>query len=173
MNPKFLIIGHAGHGKDTVCELLQKHGNLQFCSSSLAAVDLGVFDVIIKEYLSDSNLPLSTLRSQLYSAKNNFRKEMFDAIQEYNRQDKTRLAANVLADSDIYCGMRSREEFQACKDKGLFNLVIWVDASLRKAAEPKTSNQLLKYDADIIISNDGTLKELEDKVIALCAILFR
>ena len=46
---------------------------------------------------------------------------------------------------------------------GLFDLIIWVDASERLPKEPSTSFNIDKSCADIIVENNGTLEEFVQK----------
>lgn len=45
---KFLVIGHARHGKDTFAEILEEVFGLKFKSSSQAAVDIFIYDALKK-----------------------------------------------------------------------------------------------------------------------------
>jgi hypothetical protein len=48
--------------------------------------------------------------------------------------------------------------------QGIFDLVVWVDASDRLPAEDASSFNIDKSCADIIIENNGTLEEFKVKV---------
>lgn len=166
-----LIIGHARHGKDTVCKLLTELTPLTFSGSSLLATDLGIFDEIIKAYIKVDVPSIRMARQKFYENKGMFRQEMYEAIRAYNAEDKTRLAKEIFKHADIYCGLRDKEEFDAIKRANLTDLIIWVDASLRLEKESKTSMKLDRTCADIIIENNGSLSELKDKVERLAVIL--
>ncbi|MGH1373575.1 MAG: hypothetical protein ACRBBW_16160 [Cellvibrionaceae bacterium] len=153
---KYLVIGDKQHGKDTVSELLP----LPYKSSSIAACEIFLFDQLQPKYGYASI-------QECYEDRDNHRQEWFEAIKEYNKNDRARLARQILEDSDVYCGMRCDLELTACAREQLFDLIIWVDASERKEPEPSTSMRLTKEDADIIIDNNGTFEELEDKVYRL------
>ena len=43
-----LIIGHARHGKDTVAEFLEEIFGLTFMSSSQAAADIFIYEVLLR-----------------------------------------------------------------------------------------------------------------------------
>jgi len=50
----------------------------------------------------------------------------------------------------------------------VFDLIIWVDASERiDYVEPSSSISVTKEHADIVLTNNGTLEQLEAKVVKL------
>lgn len=173
---KILITGMKQHGKDTVCELLASlsGGKLRYISSSVALIDEGIFDDYIKaayhEYVMAHGV--EEVRSIFYVERDAHRKVMFDKINEYcvKGTETAELIFNKHK-CDIYNGMRNDREFYACKAAGLFDLTIWVDASERKPSESKDSMKLTKYDCDIILDNNGTLSQLQDRCERLTNIL--
>ena len=171
---RLVIGGHARHGKDEVCEMLNKLTGWKFQSSSQIAADEGIFDDLIAEEMLYDVYGMSsyeTGRSNLLLNKNLYRSEMFDAIQEYNTPDKTRLMKTVFEESSMYCGIRCREEFLAAKHAGIFDLSIWVDGSERVKAEHESSITVLRGDFDIILDNNGTIHELFDRIYRLVPFL--
>ena len=156
---KVLIIGHARHGKDTVGELFEEYAGMKAISSSY---------ILAREFLADL---MNTKYGQKYQTfeecfedRSNFRKEWYDEITAYNTPDKTKTARLILQFADIYVGMRNSDEAYACIDQDLFDLVIWVDASDRLPLEPKSSFNIDKSIADIIIDNNGTLNQLKRRI---------
>jgi hypothetical protein len=103
----------------------------------------------------------------------NHRAEWHDLICEYNENDKARLAKDILKDNECYVGMRSGDEIKECVRIGLFDLIIWVDASERLPMEGKESFNIDKSYADIIIDNNGTFNEFKERVLRLGKILFK
>ena len=57
-------------------------------------------------------------------------------------------------------------------NQGLFDLIVWVDASDRLPLEPATSFNIDKSCADIIINNNGTLDEFKSRTSRFGRILF-
>ena len=90
----------------------------------------------------------------------NHRKAWFDTIAAFNTPNKTATAEAVLKESDIYVGMRNRAELAACRHAGLFDIIVWVDASLRVDPEAKSSCTVEPWMADWIIDNNGDTTEL-------------
>lgn len=155
-----LVIGLAGHGKDEFAKIAEREFGLSFLSSSEFCLNRGVFD-FIWEHNGFSN------RSHFWLYKNDYRPQLFKAIREYN-DPASRLAEEIFEHAHIYVGMRSREEFEACKAKDLFTYVIWVDAEKRLGVtETIKSNQLTKDDADIIVDNNGTVEEFAKNIAVL------
>lgn len=149
-----LVIGNARHGKDTVCEMLRDGAGLNFISTSRFCAEHVVFPVLGEKYgYKDAE--------ECLNDRGNHRGEWFTLIREYNRDDETSLATGIFATSSIYCGLRSRTEFEACKAAGLFDLILWVDASGRGLpAEASNSMQLAEEDTDFTVSNNGSLEDL-------------
>lgn len=155
---KLMICGHARMGKDTMCEFLQRKG-YQYASSSEVAGKMFIFDAIKEKY------GYSTVQ-QCWEDRVNHRAEWFDMICEYNREDPSALARLIYSQYDIYCGIRNPIEFEKAKQEGLFELSVWVDASDRLPPEPASSNGITADMCDMIITNNGTLAEFEEKMEA-------
>lgn len=155
--PKLLIIGHGRHGKDTVGEILRDNYGYKFTSSSWFCAEetiwknwgCAVYDTIEDCYADRSNH--RTLWAQMISA--------------YNIPDKTRTASTMLSRGyDLYVGMRMRNELKACKKKGVFEHILWVDRSQHLPDEPIESMNLTADDADFIIDNNDSLEYLNTEV---------
>jgi dephospho-CoA kinase len=158
--PKLLIIGHARHGKDSFAEILGENFGLKFKSSSQAAADIFLYDALKDKY--GYKTP-----EQCFEDRMNHRQEWYEMICEYNKHDKAKLAKGILERSDCYVGMRDWEEIDECKRQGLFDLIIWVDASERLPHEDASSFNITKDCADIIIDNNTDFEEFRERVIRL------
>lgn len=98
----------------------------------------------------------------------NHRAEWFELISDYNFGDPARLSREIFAKYDIYCGLRNIEELKAAKAEKLYDLCIWVDAGSRvPETESIYSNTITSSDADYILDNSGSLKDLEEKLHAI------
>lgn len=162
--PTLLIIGSARHGKDTFAELLRDNFGLGFVSSSQAASDIFIYDTLKKQYGY-------TTPEQCFEDRINHRAEWHDLIFEYNQEDRARLAKEILKRADCYVGMRNRDEIAESMKQGLFDLIIWVDASERLPLESPDSFNIDKACADIVIENNGTFEQFKEKVNRLGEIL--
>lgn len=161
---KILLIGHARHGKDYCAEILSENFNFTFASSSMAAAEIFIYDELKDKYGYTSF-------EECYEDRMNHRAEWYDLICEYNKDNPSRLASAILARNDCYVGMRSGKEIDACVRKELFDLIIWIDASERLPLEDKSSFDIDKSYADIIIDNNGTKEQFKKRVIKLGKIL--
>lgn len=164
MKTKLLILGSARHGKDTCAEILRDNFGLSFESSSMAACKIFIFDELRDKYGY-------VFPEECFNDRINHRKEWFDLICQYNQDDKSRLAKEILKRSNCYVGMRDKQEIEACKKGKLFDLIIWIDASERLPTENFDSLTIDKSYADIIITNNSTYEEFSEKVMNLGRVL--
>jgi hypothetical protein len=156
---KLFILGHARHGKDTVAEMIcANYEGWTFESSSHIACEH-----VVMPYLKEKGLTYNSVEDA-YADRMNHRMDWYHAIKAYNTPNLRKLSHLIFDKHDIYVGIRDREEFLACKD--LSDLAIWVDAYGRVPADDPTC-KILPEDADVIISNRGSLKELERRVVRL------
>ena len=162
--PKLLILGNARHGKDTFAEILRDHMGLSFQSSSQAAADIFIYDELKVKYGYETP-------EECFEDRVNHRAEWFDLITAYNSEDRSRLAKSILEINDCYVGMRNRKEVEGCIKEGVFDYIIWVDASERLPLEAGDSFDIDKSYAHFILENNGTLKEFTKKVLAIGGLL--
>lgn len=155
--PKLLIIGHGRHGKDTVGEMLRDKYGFKFTSSSWFCAEETIWDNWGCAVYPDIQA--------MYDDRANHRTLWAQMISAYNIPDKTKTASTMLKRGfDMYVGMRMKDELDACREQGVFDLVVWVDRSQHLPEEPFASMQLKEEDADVTIDNNGTLEDLERNV---------
>jgi hypothetical protein len=193
--PRIVVIGHGRHGKDTVAEMLFEGYNFSFTSSSAFCarrviwpllMDVNLAQDFAKHLLNNrarnGNVferieELGEMRRKYLSAdeafhnRGSYRTLWFEAILWHCAFDPARLARDIFKDNDIYCGIRSRKEFEAVRKDQYLNhgddrelIVVWVDRSNVLPPESGTSMELNKGDADVIIYNNGTLEDLRKQV---------
>ena len=160
---KILILGYSRHGKDTLAEIFRDNFGISFTSSSLAACEIAIFPVLSEKYGYKTNI-------ECYEDRHNHRSEWYEMICNYNKDDGARLCKDILKLNDCYVGMRAKREFEASKH--LFDLIIFVDASERHPIEGAESCTISKKDADIVIMNDLSLEEFQEKAIKIGKVLF-
>lgn len=148
---KILVIGHARHGKDTFCEMLGNLG-LSFESATNKSLDLAIWPLLNNFYDS---------KESCFEDRVNHRPLWFTLISYFNTPDKSRLCKEILKTSDIYCGMRKRDEFKASKH--LFSHIIWVGAEDRLPPESGKSFELNIDDATIVVDNNQSLEVLQQQ----------
>ena len=157
---KLLIIGSARHGKDTTAEFLKDLYGYDFKSSSQAAADIFLYDLLKDKYGYKTS-------EECFEDRVNRRAEWYDAICEYNREDKARLAKEILKTSNVYVGMRDPDEIEECIKQGLFDFIIGV-YNPRIPEEDKSSFRINIWEkSDVVLPNAGTLDDLKKKVIKL------
>ena len=171
--PKLLVIGHGRHGKDTVCEVIQRRFGLRFISSSMFCAEHVVLpalqDVWARQTLFGApEVPFYESAEEAYNDRHNHRALWFKAIAAYNTPDKTRLARGIFAEHDIYCGLRNHEEFVAIQTAGLVDHVIWVHRSGLEieGGESCTVGGWLVPRTNWIF-NTGDLDDLEEATVQL------
>ena len=163
---KVLILGNGRHGKDTLAELFNQHFGLTFMSSSQASADFFLYNQLKDKYGYTSS-------EECFEDRVNHRDEWYQAICNYNKDNRARLAQDILSRSNCYVGMRDKEEFNECVKQKLFDIIIWVDASKRLPLEPGTSFNINMSDADIIVENNGTFEEFVEKSKRIGKALFK
>lgn len=144
---KYLIMGYARHGKDTVAELLAKHYKIKFTPSTKLAAEHIVYPMMRTKYRNVE---------ECFKDRGNHREFWFKAIQKYNTPNKTNFISLVLGRSDIYCGLRCAQEFTAAVESNCFDFIIWVNADKRKPPESTKSCSVRSYMADTILDNNTT-----------------
>ena len=155
---KLCIIGSMRMGKDSMAEILRDEFGMTFESSSQSAADIFLYDLLKEKYGYETS-------EECFEDRHNHRQEWYEAICEYNKDDKARLAKGIMERTNCYVGMRDRDEIKECIKQELFDLIVWVDASDRLPEEPATSFNIDKGCADIIIENNGTYEEFYEKVL--------
>jgi group I intron endonuclease len=161
---KILILGHARHGKDTLAELIGKKTGLLHKSSSLAAAEIFIFDKLKNKY-SYSSL------SECFEDRVNHRKEWFDLIREYNKEDNLRLVKKILKESDIYVGLRSYEELLASKKQKIFNLIVGIFDPTKETEDKNSFDIDLFNECDVIIYSKNNKTALKKSINNLCKLI--
>lgn len=166
MAKKLLILGMARSGKDTFAELICKHKpSFSFESSSLFVCEKAVFPTLSGKY------GYKTIE-ECYEDRDGYRPEWFELISAYN-SPKYRLAEELLSKHDIYVGLRNNEEYQACLERDLFDLIFWVDGTKRTGKVENRESFNIDYDPGIMfwIDNNRSLKHLEQTAAKFAKLL--
>lgn len=149
-----LVIGHGEHGKDEIGLMLNRRGYTTK-SSSAFCLERVIWPVLGDDYTS---------LDDCYADRRNRRDEWFQLISEYNTPDRAHLTKALLADYDVYIGMRSLDEYLA--SSYLFNKILWVDRSQHK---PHDTSMEITFDPNTMefIDNNGTLNNTEERIAQL------
>lgn len=162
--PKLLVIGHARHGKDTVCELLKQGYGFKFTSSSMFCAARVVFPALGPIYGYKT-------AEECFHDRANHRAEWYRIISDFNKPDPTRLGRAIFAENDVYCGLRHKAEFHALRNADVFDHAIWVDRSTCVPPEPTDSMTLEPWMADFVLDNNGDLTDLRNNLAPLVSTL--
>jgi hypothetical protein len=154
----YLILGHARHGKETVADLIARKKGLRSVSTLRTVCQTVVFPELATRYGYGTE-------KDCFEDRINHRDEWFQLISAYNTPRKCRLAKTILQGSNIYVGIRSRKEFNACKH--LFTYVIWVDAKGRLPVDPACFMELTQDDADLYVNNNFDIATTKSELKAL------
>ena len=148
---KLLIVGDGESGKDTVAAMFAEKG-MTFKSSSRAALEIFLYD-LLKQELGYDDI------EEAYKDRRNFRTLWKLCISVYNLGDPARLCREILANNDIYVGMRSKVELEVSRK--LFDAVIWVKRDVPKDPTCEITEEM----CDFTIDNRGSLVETRKQVL--------
>lgn len=154
---KVLVMGYARHGKDTAAEMIAQRYGLKFTSSSM----------FLAERLMMGEFPSGTYQTveECFEDRGNHRQKWYEAIRDFNRPDASALGRAIFAEHDIYCGIRSRAEFHAMKNSGVFDISVWIDAQDRGVPpEANESCTVRPWMADYVVDNGGDQEQLHHNI---------
>lgn len=153
-----LILGQAGHGKDTFAKCLCEASNniLTSCSSSWFMAERVMREMAQSGYKHYSNL------EACYYDRNNHRSYWFNVIRDYNEKHGLHhLAKELTSEYNIYTGMRNPQEYIAALDADIFNIIFYVDAEERVGNVNENHNTIELNSEMLVISNDNDLADLQ------------
>ena len=158
-NSKILIISHKRMGKTTVANMLCEMTNLRFKDSSMAAAEIFIFDELKDKYGYETF-------KECFEDRVNHRTEWYNLICDYNKDDKARLAKEILKENDIYVGMRDKEEIDECKKQRLFDYIIGVYDPDKEEESSDSFNIDLFRESDFIIRTGRDIEKVK-KIVKL------
>lgn len=158
-----LVLGHGGHGKGELCKLLTELYGAECLSSSQAALP-HIWPALHEASRYDFYGEPFANPEDAYAKRADHREMWRLLISLYNTPDKTTLSREILAQADVYDGMRCAEEFAASRH--LFDYVVWVEATARVGTVDPTLT-ISRDVADLIIDNNGTLDDLRGAAVRL------
>lgn len=153
-----LILGEKRSGKDTIAEMLEEEFGCTHMSSSMAGANKFIFKTLQPLYGYESI-------EECFEDRHDHRQEWFNLICEYNKDDLTRLAREIMKDHDIYVGMRNDKELQECKMINLFDVIIGVIRPDTEGESKSTMDIDVVKESHILIYNDKGLDELKHRTM--------
>lgn len=144
---KYLIIGHAQHGKDEVASILSLLLGVRYEVPSVIVAREFMFDKLKDKYGYTDPI-------DCYNRRHECRKEWLDNISSYNENNHTRLLERCFEISNIYTGVRRRRVIDKAINDNIVDYIFYVDAESHKKLESKEQFELDKGYADVIIMND-------------------
>ncbi|MEE8608972.1 MAG: hypothetical protein V3S55_15315 [Nitrospiraceae bacterium] len=153
---KILVLGYSRHGKDTAAEILRDRYNLRFTSSSIFCAEHVVMPRMMQKYGVEKYPTVEAC----FEDRHNCRDEWYQIIRDYNRPDASALGRAIFASHDIYCGLRSKAEFNALKNAGVVDHIIWIDRLDHLPIESRESCTVEPWMADHVVDNNGTVADL-------------
>lgn len=153
--PIIAIVGPSRAGKDTAAEYLRDHTTLRYlggCSFT------GCKHVAIKLNLS---------WKEAWRTRHERKDEWYKILNEYRKDDPTKLIRECLEHSDIVCGIRDYTEIIEAKFEKLIDLVIWINRNV-------ASDSVLTFGpevSDITIDNYDTFHSYYRKLTSLAKVL--
>ena len=142
---RLLVIGHGRHGKSSVCDWINHEFGLSYTESSKFCI------ARLYPAVADLYPNWRAAYEDRHSSDDN-RKMWEHLIAAYNLRPGPSLAEQIYKDFDIYCGLRRADEF--LRDRALFDIVIYVDASERVNYVDPTFG-ISKMEADYVVDNNG------------------
>ena len=162
--PAVGVVGYGRHGKDTVAKLIHQHSNLGYAGSTSDVVAPYLAYAVGKDVAS------------VFAERHDYRHFWFDWCNEFRREyaetGPTVLCRLLLGESDLAVGLRNMSEVEGCVNKKFVNYWIWVEDPRRPADSTVAFDwPYMRRRGAIRIVNDGTLEDLEQKVINYCKLI--
>lgn len=148
----FLILGYAGSGKSTAAEILSNILNVNYANAS---------DKIIEDFAHIKRLNAKDIKEN----KDTYRQDIYDFGRIKQGKTPSYPQLDLLENGiNIITGVRNHDEIKYARDNKLYDLIIWID---RKCCKKDGTDRLDENVADIIINNDLSLEDLENKLVSI------
>ena len=163
--PHLLIVGHGRHGKDTFAELIAKVCNLSFESSSTNVQE------IVWKIWGCGKYP--SFEAMVNDGENPGKRAIWaEVVNAYNTPDKSKTSQDMIdRGSNMYVGMRRKDELEASKAKGMYDLIIWVDACKRLPVEDPNAMDITQTDCDWFVDNNTISEDPYDAMSEYASVI--
>lgn len=152
---RLAILGYGRTGKDTVGKWLHEHTPLRYSGSTS--------NVICAEIAKAKGIT----EEEAWRTRHEDRIFWYNFCNEFRKDDPALLARTLLQSSDLVIGLRDRLELKACRKEKLFDLAIWLERYV--TTDPTVT--FTAADCDLIVTNNGTLEELYEKLTRITSVL--
>lgn len=154
---RFAVCGLGRHGKGTAAKYLAQHYGFPYLQSTSEAAAEVVFLTLRERY------GYATVQ-ECWNDRAAHREEWGRAIAYFNGDDPCRLYTKMVRDGNtIIEGIRRRDELRACVDRGVVDLTLWIDASLR-CGRDDLSCEIGPGDCDVVIDNNLDESSLHEQL---------
>lgn len=152
-----LIIGHSEHGKSEVAKALCQHFGWTEGESSYVCKEIVFAELIKRGYTYATP-------QEAWEDRRNNKQVWKDIIKDYNKDDLAKLIKKIFSDNEIYVGLRDGEEFTTGYMTGEMDVIVYVDAWIRKPDFDTNNLDIPKGMADVIIDNNGDKEALVENI---------
>lgn len=150
--PNILLVGHGRCGKDTACEYLAKITTLRNAGTTSKYL---CREVAHRKGISEEEAYARRHESD------EMRTDWYNIGNEMREGGPTTLVRKALDRGEITGGVRAYDEIVACKDEGLFDIIIWIENN-RVAIDPTV--KFTSKECDLVIENNWTLEEFYERL---------
>lgn len=144
--------GNGRSGKDTAAFIFSKLTGLKYAGSASWVCKNIVADVL--------DLPEQTA----WETRHERRMDWYRILNEYRKDDPTKLVKLCLNQAKIITGIRDLIELKSCLEKGYIKYAIWVD---RPGIDPDPTLTYNSSDCTHILENSGDLNFLNHQISIL------
>ena len=144
--------GHGRSGKDTAAFIFSKLTGLKYAGSASWVCKNIVANVL--------DLPEQTA----WETRHERRMDWYSILNEYRKDDPTKLVKLCLNQAKIITGIRDLIELKSCLEKGYIKYAVWVD---RPGIDPDPTLTYNSSDCTHILENSGDLNFLNHQISIL------
>jgi len=154
MTRKILLVGYGRAGKDE---------GLSYLAALTRLRNAGCTSVYLAKYVARE---LGISESEAYKTRHQRRDEWYRIGNQLRENDPGILLREALANGPLTGGVRDLEEIIEARRCNLVDLIVWVE---NVRAPTDTTVKFGPEHCDVIIQNNGTLDEYQDKLRRLVA----
>jgi len=154
MTKKILLVGYGRAGKDE---------GLSYLAALTGLRNAGCTSAYLAKYVA-RNLGIS--ESEAYKTRHQFRDHWYDIGNQLREDDPGILLREALANGPLTGGVRDLEEIVEARRCNLVDLIVWIE-NVRVPTD--TTVKFGPEHCDVIVQNNGTMDEYQDKLRRLAA----